>query len=76
MKPNIHPAYYEVTATCSCGNVMKLHSTKNEDFHLDVCSKCHPFYTGKHKVVDTAGNIEKYKRRFGARRRGAQGQGE
>ncbi len=69
MRPEIHPKYHEITATCSCGHTMKIHSTRGEDLHLDVCSSCHPFYTGKHKVVDTAGNIEKYNRRFGSRSR-------
>lgn len=70
MRANIHPKYYEITATCSCGNVMKINSTREQDLGLDVCSSCHPFYTGKHKIVDTAGNIEKYNRRFGSRSRG------
>jgi len=65
MKQDIHPAYGDVTATCSCGNVIKTKSTLTKDIHLDVCSKCHPFYTGTQKVTDTGGRIDKFKKRFG-----------
>ena len=64
MKADIHPKYEEVTATCSCGNVVKTRSTLCKDLSLDVCSECHPFYTGKQKVVDTGGRIERFKNRF------------
>ena len=64
MKPEIHPKYEEITATCSCGNVIKTRSTVCEDIHLEVCSKCHPFYTGKQKVIDSAGRIDRFNRRF------------
>ena len=57
MKTDIHPAYSEMTATCSCGNVIKVGSTRPENIHIDVCSSCHPFYTGKQKVVDTGGRM-------------------
>lgn len=67
MKDSIHPDYQEITATCSCGNVMKLHTTRKNDMHLDVCSQCHPFYTGKQKVVDSGGRIDRFKKRFGNR---------
>jgi len=70
MKPEIHPKYEEITATCSCGNVMTTKSTICEDIHLDVCSHCHPFYTGQQKVIDTAGRIDRFNKRFGSRRRG------
>lgn len=66
MKNNIHPEYKEITATCSCGNIVKVGSTKCSDFTLDVCSACHPFYTGTQRVVDTGGRIDKFKKRFGA----------
>jgi len=67
MKAEIHPKYEEITATCSCGNVIKTRSTKCDDLHLDVCSQCHPFYTGKQKIVDTAGRIDRFNKRFGNR---------
>ncbi|SHI04833.1 50S ribosomal protein L31 [Ferrimonas marina] len=66
MKQGIHPNYVEITANCSCGNVIKTRSTVAKDIHLDVCSECHPFYTGKQKVVDTGGRVEKFKNRFGS----------
>lgn len=65
MKTDIHPAYKEMTATCSCGNVIKVGSTRSESIHIDVCSSCHPFYTGKQKVVDTGGRIDRFNKRFG-----------
>ena len=65
MKADIHPQYEEINATCSCGNVIKTRSTMCKDMSLDVCSACHPFYTGKQKVPDTGGHIEKFKNRFG-----------
>ncbi|GAA4893364.1 50S ribosomal protein L31 [Ferrimonas pelagia] len=66
MKDGIHPNYAEITANCSCGNVIKVGSTVGKSLHLDVCSACHPFYTGKQKVLDTGGRVEKFKNRFGA----------
>ena len=65
MKADIHPAYANLTATCSCGNVIETRSTLAKDLHLDVCSKCHPFYSGKQKVLDTGGRIDRFKKRFG-----------
>ncbi|TDJ65665.1 MAG: 50S ribosomal protein L31 [Proteobacteria bacterium] len=66
MKSDIHPAYREINVTCSCGNTFTTRSTlSNDDLHLDVCSACHPFYTGQQKIVDTAGRIEKFRRRYG-----------
>ena len=66
MKADIHPDYQEITVTCSCGNVFKTGSTlKNPVLSLEVCSACHPFYTGQQKVMDTAGRVEKFRRRFG-----------
>ena len=67
MKKDIHPKRTKITATCGCGNVIEYYSTKNEDIHLDICSNCHPFYTGEQRLVDTAGRIDKFKKRFGAR---------
>ncbi|MBZ3672250.1 50S ribosomal protein L31 [Salmonella enterica subsp. enterica serovar Senftenberg] len=60
----IHPNYVEITATCSCGNVIKTHSTVGHDLNSDVCGKCHPFFTGKQRVVDTGGRVERFNKRF------------
>ena len=67
MKAEIHPQYGDITATCSCGNVIKTRSTLKEDIHIDVCSQCHPFFTGKQKIVDTGGRVDRFKKRFGSR---------
>lgn len=64
MKQGIHPEYKEITATCSCGNVIKTRSTLDKDINLDVCGNCHPFYTGKQRVVDTGGRVERFNSRF------------
>ena len=66
MKADIHPNYEEVTITCSCGNSFKTRSTLCKDVHLDVCSSCHPFFTGKQKFTDNGGRIDRFKKRFGA----------
>ena len=65
MKPDIHPAYSEITATCSCGNTFKTRSTAGRDLNLDVCSQCRPFYTGKQKLMDTAGRVDKFRQKYG-----------
>lgn len=67
MKAEIHPRYQDVTASCSCGNTIKTRSTLGQDFNIDVCSNCHPFFTGKQKVADSGGRVDKFKKRFGAR---------
>ena len=67
MKAEIHPRYGETTATCSCGNVIKTRSTLCSDIHIDVCSQCHPFFTGKQKIVDSGGRVDRFKKRFGSR---------
>ena len=64
MKPKIHPKYVESTITCACGNVVKTRSTKPK-MNVDLCSACHPFFTGKQKLVDTAGRVEKFRRKYG-----------
>lgn len=64
MQKDIQPKYGDMTATCSCGNVIKTRSTFAQEISLDVCSECHPFYTGKQKVVDTGGRIDRFNRRF------------
>jgi len=65
MKPNIHPEYTEVTVSCSCGESFTTGSTLGKDLHIDVCSKCHPFYTGTQKIMDTAGRVDKFNRKYG-----------
>ena len=65
MKPGIHPKYHEVEVRCACGNTFKTHSTKNE-LHLEICNACHPFFTGRQKLIDTEGRIERFTKRFGA----------
>lgn len=67
MKPEIHPEYKAVTVTCSCGNTFETKSTLCKDLHIEVCSACHPFYTGKQKIVDTAGRVDKFRRKYGRR---------
>lgn len=67
MKAGIHPNYTNVTATCSCGATVETRSTLGKDFHIDVCSNCHPFYTGKQKVLDAGGRVDRFKKRFGGR---------
>ena len=64
MKEGIHPNYVEITASCSCGNVIKTRSTVGKNLNLDVCSACHPFYTGKTKVSEVGGRVDKFKKRF------------
>ncbi len=66
MKPDIHPAYVTTTFTCSCGSTFTTRSTaKGGSIHADVCSQCHPFYTGKQKILDTGGRVAKFEKRFG-----------
>ena len=67
MKPDIHPRYEEITVSCACGNTFRTRSTHEGDLHVEVCSACHPFYTGQQKIVDTAGRVEKFRRRYAAR---------
>lgn len=63
MKKKIHPEYKKTTITCACGEVMEISSTK-ENIRVEICSHCHPFYTGKQKLVDTAGRVERFKKRY------------
>lgn len=63
MKPDIHPEYVETTVKCACGNVLQAGSTK-ADIRVEICSKCHPFFTGKQKLIDTAGRIERFRRKY------------
>ena len=71
MKAEIHPKYTDTTVTCACGNSFTTRSTIENDLHVDICSACHPFYTGKQKFVDTAGRVEKFQKRFGGNYFGA-----
>ena len=64
MKEGIHPNYYDTTIKCACGEVISVGSTK-ENITVEICSKCHPFFTGKQKLVDTGGRVEKFRKRFG-----------
>ena len=63
MKKGIHPEYNETTITCACGEVIHTRSTR-QNIKIDICSKCHPFFTGKQKLVDTAGMVDKFKKRY------------
>jgi large subunit ribosomal protein L31 len=78
MKAEIHPPYAEINVTCSCGNTFKTRSTVGHDLQVEVCSNCHPFYTGKQKLMDTGGRVERFQRRMAkgrqldARKGGAQ----
>ena len=67
MKTAIHPQYSEILVTCSCGNTFTTRSTVQKPLHVEVCSACHPFYTGKQKIVDTAGRVEKFRQRYAAK---------
>jgi|TARA_B110001469_G_scaffold41247_1_gene40773 large subunit ribosomal protein L31 len=67
MQKDIHPKYEAIKATCSCGNVVETRSTLCKDMHIDTCSACHPFYTGKQKNIDVGGRIDRFNKRFGAR---------
>ena len=64
MKKDIHPTYNEVAVTCSCGNKFTTRSTLTKPLHIEVCSDCHPFYTGTQKIVDTAGRVEKFRQKY------------
>ncbi len=68
MKADTHPEYAEIDVTCSCGSTFKTGSTLGKPLHVEVCSECHPFYTGKQKIVDTAGRVEKFRQRYGAKK--------
>ncbi len=66
MKEGIHPEYHAVKTSCSCGNRWEIMSTmRSNELTLDVCSQCHPFYTGKQKIMDTAGRVEKFRQKYG-----------
>jgi large subunit ribosomal protein L31 len=64
MKENLHPKYEKTTITCACGNVIETRSTK-DNIRVEICSKCHPFFTGKQKLIDTSGRVDMFKKRYG-----------
>ena len=64
MKPDIHPNYAEIKVICSCGQEFTTRSTLGQDLHVEVCSSCHPFYTGKQKIVDSGGRVDKFRKRY------------
>jgi large subunit ribosomal protein L31 len=64
MKAGIHPEYQAMTVTCTCGNTFQTRSTIGQDLQVEVCSNCHPFYTGKQKVVDTGGRVDKFRKKY------------
>ena len=64
MKAEIHPKYEAITVTCSCGNVIKTRSTRCRDLTIEVCSNCHPFFTGKQKMMDSGGRVERFRQRY------------
>ena len=65
MKADIHPNYVAINATCSCGNVIATRSTIGKDINIDVCSECHPFYTGKQRFLQAQGRVEKFNKKYG-----------
>ena len=65
MKDGIHPAYAEITVTCSCGNTFQTRSTLGSNLEVEVCSNCHPFYTGKQKIVDSGGRVDRFRKKYG-----------
>jgi large subunit ribosomal protein L31 len=64
MKAGIHPAYSEINVICACGNAFRTRSTHKGDIRVEICSKCHPFFTGRQKLVDTAGRIDRFQKRY------------
>jgi large subunit ribosomal protein L31 len=64
MKAGIHPEYNQIMVTCTCGNTFETRSTIGQDLQVEVCSNCHPFYTGKQKVVDTGGRVDKFRKKY------------
>lgn len=73
MQDKIHPEYKDLKVTCSCGNVFMTRSTykKGDELHVEICSKCHPFYTGQQKIIDTAGRVDRFKKKFARKTKAA-----
>jgi large subunit ribosomal protein L31 len=65
MKQGIHPEYHDITVQCACGNKFATRSTRKDELHVEICSECHPFFTGKQKLVDTAGRVDRFNKRYG-----------
>lgn len=65
MKEGIHPEYHEIKVQCACGETFTTRSTRKEELHVEICSACHPFFTGKQKLVDTAGRVDRFNKRYG-----------
>jgi large subunit ribosomal protein L31 len=65
MKQGIHPEYNEIKVQCACGNLFTTRSTRKDELHVEICSECHPFFTGKQKLVDTAGRVDRFNKRYG-----------
>ena len=72
MKKGIHPDYLNTKITCVCGNVIETRATVKETLHVEICSNCHPFFTGKQKLVDTAGRVERFRRKYGMKEQSAE----
>lgn len=68
MKEGIHPKYFNVEARCACGATWTTRSTKGQELRLEICSSCHPFFTGKQKLIDSAGRVERYTRKYGKKK--------
>jgi len=64
MKPEIHPKYQDTKVVCACGNTFSTRSTLDHELHVEICSECHPFYTGKQKIMDTEGRVGKFKQKY------------
>jgi large subunit ribosomal protein L31 len=64
MKANIHPDYHPLSVVCSCGNTFETRSTLEGELHVEVCSKCHPFFTGKQKILDSGGRVDKFRKKY------------
>lgn len=65
MKQGIHPEYHEIKVQCACGSNFTTRSTRKDDLHVEICSECHPFFTGKQKLIDTAGRVDRFNKRYG-----------
>jgi large subunit ribosomal protein L31 len=65
MKADIHPSYEKIEVTCVCGNTFETRSTLGQDLHVEICSACHPFFTGQQKIVDTAGRVGRFRKKYG-----------